>query len=80
LYLPANRSKTTTKTIVLVHGGGWIEGDKADMNYIVDIIKQNLPNYAVANINYRLATASQPAFPMQIDDISSIVSQLQNGN
>ena len=80
LYLPANRSKTTTKTIILVHGGGWIEGDKADMNYIVDIIKQNLPEYAIANLNYRLATVGKPAFPMQIDDIISVVSRLKNAN
>ncbi len=80
LYLPANRSKTATKTIILVHGGGWIEGDKADMNYVVDIIKQNLPDYAIANLNYRLAINGNYLFPMQINDISSVVSVLKNGN
>jgi acetyl esterase/lipase len=80
LYLPANRSETTTKTLILVHGGGWIEGDKANMDYAVDIVKQNLPDYAIANINYRLATATSPAFPMQIDDIQSIVTKLKNEN
>lgn len=80
LYLPANRSETTTKTLILVHGGGWIEGDKANMDYAVDIVKQNLPEYAIANVNYRLATATSPAFPMQIDDIQSIVTKLKNEN
>lgn len=80
LYLPANRSETATKTLILVHGGGWIEGDKANMNYAVDIVKQNLPEYAIANVNYRLATATSPAFPMQIDDIQSIVTKLKNEN
>lgn len=78
LYLPANRSKTTTKTLILVHGGGWTEGDKNDMNYVVDIIKQYLPNYAIANINYRLASVGNSAFPMQINDIESIVTKLKN--
>lgn len=55
LYLPANRTQNT-KTLILVHGGGWTDGDKADMNYAVDIVKQYLPEYAIANINYRLAT------------------------
>jgi acetyl esterase/lipase len=80
LYLPANRTESKTKTLILVHGGGWTEGDKANMNYAVDIIKQYLPEYAIANINYRLATSSKPAFPMQIDDIQSIISKLKNDN
>jgi acetyl esterase/lipase len=80
LYLPANRTETKTKTLILVHGGGWTEGDKANMNYAVDIIKQYLPEYAIANINYRLATSSLPAFPMQINDIQSIVAKLKNEN
>ena len=77
LYLPANRT-TNTKTLILVHGGGWTAGDKADMNYAVDIIKQYLPGYAIANINYRLATTGNPAFPMQIDDLDAVVSKLKN--
>ncbi len=80
LYLPANRNESSTKTLILVHGGGWTEGDKANMDYAVNIIKQNLPEYAIANVNYRLATANIPAFPMQIDDIESIVTKLKNEN
>ena len=76
LYLPANRTQNT-KTLILVHGGGWTEGDKADMNYAVDIVKQYLPEYAIANINYRLATTGNPAFPMQIDDIESVITKLK---
>lgn len=78
LYLPANRSESSTKTLILVHGGAWIEGDKADMNYAVDIIKQFLPEYAIANVNYRLATTGNYAFPMQINDIDAIVQKLKN--
>ena len=33
LYLPSNRS-TITKVMVLVHGGGWISGDKNEMNLL----------------------------------------------
>lgn len=80
LYLPANRTTETTKTIILIHGGGWVEGDKADMSYLIDIIKQNLPGYAVANINYRLATTGNPALPMQTDDITSVIAKLKNEN
>lgn len=77
LYLPANRSSATTKTLILVHGGGWTGGDKADMNYVTDIIKQYLPGYAIANMNYRLASTGNPAFPMQIDDITAVINKLK---
>jgi acetyl esterase/lipase len=80
LYLPANRSALSTKTLLLVHGGGWVEGDKVDMNYAVDLIKQFLPDYAIANVNYRLATTGNYAFPMQIDDIDAIVQKLKVEN
>ena len=79
LYLPANRTDAT-KTLILVHGGGWIEGDKADMSYLIPIIKQNLPGYAIANINYRLASAGVYAFPMQIDDLTTVVNKLKIDN
>ena len=80
LYLPANRTSESTKTIILIHGGAWVEGDKADMSYLIDIIKQNLPGYAVANMNYLLATTGNPAFPMQIDDITSVITKLKSEN
>jgi len=77
LYLPANRSAATTKTLILVHGGGWTGGDKADMVNVTNLIKQYLPDYAIANINYRLASVGNPAFPMQIDDISAVINKLK---
>ncbi len=71
IYLPANRSTTTTKVIVMIHGGGWSEGDKADFNTYVDTIKRRLPDYAIFNINYRLANAaaSTNPFPTQENDV-----------
>lgn len=77
LYLPANRSSLTTKTLILVHGGSWVGGDKTNMDYLVNILKQNLPTYAIANMNYRLATTGNPAFPMQINDIQLLISTLK---
>ncbi len=76
LYLPANRNNNT-KVLILVHGGGWTSGDKADMNAFRDIIRQDLPNMAIVNINYRLADANNNPYPMQIDDITSIVNYLK---
>ena len=80
LYLPANRSETKTKTLILVHGGGWIEGDKSDMANLIPIIQLYLPDYAIANINYRLATTANHAFPMQLDDLNTVFVKLKNEN
>ena len=76
LYLPANRSETKTKTIILVHGGGWIEGDKADMDGFVTLLQQNHPDHAIVNMNYVLATSQTPAFPNQFLDIDRVVNKL----
>ena len=54
VYLPAGRTTTSTKVMVMIHGGGWTSGDKADFNAFVDTMKRRLPDYAIFNINYRL--------------------------
>jgi acetyl esterase/lipase len=77
LYLPAGRTNNT-KIVVLVHGGGWSSGDKADMNPFKDLIRQDFPNLAIVNINYRLADENNPPYPMQIDDITTIVNYLKD--
>ena len=76
LYLPANRT-TETKTLILIHGGGWTSGDKADMNPFKDYIKNQLPDYAIVNMNYRLADENNQPYPMQINDITSVVNYLK---
>lgn len=76
IYLPAGRT-LETKVMILVHGGGWTSGDKADMNLLKDLIRQDLPDIAIVNMNYRLADENNPPFPMQIDDISSVVEFLK---
>ncbi|WP_239004389.1 alpha/beta hydrolase [Lacinutrix sp. WUR7] len=77
LYLPANRTEDT-KIMILVHGGGWISGDKTDMNDFKIYMKQNLPNIAIVNMNYRLADNTTQAYPMQINDITTVVNHLKN--
>ncbi|TXD82345.1 alpha/beta hydrolase [Subsaximicrobium wynnwilliamsii] len=76
LYLPANRT-LDTKVMIMIHGGGWISGDKADMNFLKDLMRLDLPNIAIVNMNYRLADANNPPIPMQIDDISTVVDMLK---
>lgn len=70
IYLPAGRS-VSTPLLVLIHGGAWVSGDKSDFAPYIDSIKKYLPQYAIANINYRLATITGNYFPMQENDIDS---------
>lgn len=76
LYLPAGRTSNKTKVLVLVHGGGWIEGDKADMTAFIGLIQSNLPNHAIVNMNYVLATATIPAFPNQFLDVDAVINKI----
>jgi len=69
VYLPAGRSSATTKVIIMVHGGGWSTGDKADFSDYVDTIKKRQPDYAIFNINYRLAAGTSNTFPTQENDV-----------
>lgn len=73
VYLPANRDTTSTKLMILIHGGAWIEGDKADFTANINAIKKLLPEYAFANINYRLSSSGQNKFPAQEDDVKAAV-------
>ena len=71
IYLPAGRTIAETPFIVLIHGGGWSSGDRADFRSIVDTIKSRLPGYAIFNISYRLAVNGQNLFPTQENDVKA---------
>jgi acetyl esterase/lipase len=75
VYLPANRNTTSTKVMIYVHGGAWIAGDKSDLNGAgIDSIRARLPDYAVFNVNYRLASfPSTNPFPAQEMDVKAAV-------
>ncbi|HQW91474.1 MAG TPA: alpha/beta hydrolase [Ferruginibacter sp.] len=76
IYLPAGRTNAT-KLIVLIHGGAWEAGDKADMNYYKNILRLKWPEAAIANINYRLASNTGNIHHTEImNDIKAAVSML----
>ncbi len=75
IYLPANRD-SNTKVFVLIHGGGWSGGDKADFTYLLNSLKTYYPDHAIININYRLATEASPAYPKQINDIQAALTEI----
>ena len=77
VYLPATRNTTTTKVMIMIHGGGWNTGDKADFNEYVDSLKKREPSYAIFNINYRLANTPD-IFPAQEQDVKAAVEFIYN--
>ena len=77
VYLPATRSTTDTKVMIMIHGGAWNSGDKTDFNEYVDSLKKREPTYAIFNINYRLANVSD-LFPAQELDIKAAVEFIYN--
>ena len=72
VYLPANRSRNSTKSIVLIHGGGWNSGSKKDFTAYIDSFRKRLPDYAIFNINYRLVNGSN-LFPTQEHDVKMAI-------
>jgi acetyl esterase/lipase len=76
VYLPAARN-TNTPVIVLLHGGSWTEGNKEDLNEVVNLIKAQWPEAALININYTLADNSVPNYhPSQMNDITRLLEYL----
>ncbi len=68
VYLPADRSTSATRVIVMIHGGSWESGDKTELTEFVDTLKRRLPDYAIVNINYRLSVNGSNVFPTQEND------------
>ncbi len=70
LGLPAGRTGATP-LIIAVHGGGWSQGDKNELTWLLNGMKQR--GFAVANINYRLTLNQPDNYKMQLDDVDSAV-------
>ncbi len=74
VYLPSARDTVNTKIILFIHGGSWSSGDKNEFNDAIAAIRTKLPNFAIFNMNYRLAYHGANRFPAQIEDIQSAIN------
>ena len=72
IYLPKDRSISITKSLILIHGGGWNSGSKEDFATYIDSFKNRLPDYAIFNINYRLVNRGH-LFPTQENDVKAAI-------
>lgn len=73
VYLPVNRDKKATNILLLVHGGSWANGDKKEFDRYISSLQKFLPNYAIVNMNYRLAYAQSNIFPAQLEDVDTVI-------
>jgi acetyl esterase/lipase len=74
VYLPAGRSMLTTYTVIMIHGGSWSGGDKSDFNTDIPNLKPLLGNYAIFNLNYRLANGTTVLLQQQLNDIDAAIN------
>jgi acetyl esterase/lipase len=77
VYLPPNAGPQT-KLMVIVHGGAWVRGDKSEFSRYVTALQGLLPDYAFANVNYRLFRQGTNKFPAQEDDMRAAVGYLNS--
>lgn len=68
LSLPV-RTGAAVPLVVLVHGGGFYEGDKGDVRFLVEAL--NARGYATAAIDYRLS--GEALFPAAVQDVTSAI-------
>ena len=74
LFMPVGVS--SPPLIVQIHGGGFISGDKSSFAMQATVLVEN--GFAVANLNYRLATPTTNAFPAAVQDVRCAVRWLRS--
>jgi acetyl esterase/lipase len=57
--------------VVLIHGGGWVQGDKQEYKTSIKTEALLARGYAVVAVNYRLSGVAK--FPAQIQDVKAAV-------
>lgn len=77
VYLPANRSVHSTKSLILIHGGGWNSGSKEEFSTYIDSFRNRMPDYAIFNLNYRLVSGGH-LFPAQEEDVKAAVDFIES--
>lgn len=79
IYYPENAYERASEVVLLLHGGGWVYGDKWFLQPSVDELKKKRKNLTVVNINYSLIARDprKTLFEHQMADIDSCVNFLR---
>jgi acetyl esterase/lipase len=80
LAMPKERGRTPRAAIVVIHGGGWLEGDKSSFSTVANRTPGNVIDFArlgfvAITINYRLS--GEAPFPAALADCRCAVRWLR---
>lgn len=73
LNLALPKGKGPFPAVVCVHGGGWYQGQRSDMDFMTELLARR--GYVAATVSYRLV--SKARFPAQIEDCKAAVRWLR---
>ncbi len=76
LHLPVAADSAPAEVVILLHGGGWVSGDKSFLKPTVDLLKEQRKNLAIVNINYRVSSGKNNLLSLQLTDLASAVGFL----
>lgn len=76
VFLPEGRDESTP-LVVLIHGGSWISGDKADTRFIQEELLER--NFASVNINYGF-TSTNYRYDDMLSDIKKAIEKIKNSS
>lgn len=75
VYLPnLSSGKQASVSIIMIHGGGWKEGDKSFITSLAEKLKAQKKNIAIFNINHRLTFMQGVKLNEQLADIGSVIN------
>lgn len=63
---PADKAEQLRPALIMVHGGGWVGGDKRDMRGVAEQVSRM--GLVCFNINYRLTYGEENQWPAALDD------------
>jgi len=79
LYLPEDRDESLRPGIVVIHGGGWRVGDKANERETQIAETLSAAGYVCVSINYKQILPNSPApWPIYLHDARAAVGFLRN--
>lgn len=61
--------------VIVVHGGGWVEGDKVQIAQLAIEVAQH--GYVTLCMDYPLATTSMPGWDDQVQDVEALIALAQ---
>jgi acetyl esterase/lipase len=79
VFLPAGRTQSSTRVLIWVHGGSWMDGDKGEFIGFKPWFESAQEDYAYVSLNYRLFDlgTQQNRFPSQEEDMVTAMNMVR---